>query len=96
MPAIIMAEKARYGLPDEPGQRNSRRLALGLLPVSGIRMQADRMRGRVHQVHRRLEARHEPVVGVHRGVGERQQTRSPRLDTLGVVVHRRHREVAAN
>jgi hypothetical protein len=44
MPAIIMAEKARYGLPDEPGQRNSRRLTLGLLPVSGIRMQADRLR----------------------------------------------------
>jgi hypothetical protein len=39
-----MAEKARYGLPDEPGQRNSRRLTLGLLPVSGIRMQADRLR----------------------------------------------------
>ena len=36
-PAIIIAENARYGLPDESGQRNSRRLAFALSPVSGIR-----------------------------------------------------------
>src|SRR3954462_14843826 len=43
-PAIIMAENARYGLPDESGQRNSARFAFGLLPVIGIRTQAERLR----------------------------------------------------
>src|SRR6202012_5048008 len=43
-PAISMAANARYGLPDESGQRNSRRLAFGLLPVIGIRTHADRLR----------------------------------------------------
>ena len=44
MPAIIMAEKARYGLADGSGTRNSSRLALGLEPVIGMRTQADRFR----------------------------------------------------
>src|SRR5262249_57806552 len=44
MPAIIIAEKARYGLAEGSGTRNSRRLALGLAPVIGIRTQAERLR----------------------------------------------------
>ena len=44
MPAISMAANARYGLPELSGQRNSRRLAFGLLPVIGMRTQADRLR----------------------------------------------------
>ena len=43
-PAIIIAANARYGLADGSGQRNSRRLALALVPVSGMRMQAERLR----------------------------------------------------
>src|ERR687890_26756 len=43
-PAIIMAENARYGLLDGSGTRNSTRLALGLLPVTGMRVQAERLR----------------------------------------------------
>ena len=43
-PAISMAEKARYGLADGSGTRNSTRLALGLLPVTGMRVQAERLR----------------------------------------------------
>ena len=39
-----MAEKARYGLADGSGTRNSSRLAFGLGPVIGMRMQADRLR----------------------------------------------------
>src|SRR5688500_12970596 len=44
MPAIIIAENARYGLLDGSGTRNSTRLALALLPVTGMRVQADRLR----------------------------------------------------
>ena len=44
MPAISIAEKARYGLLDGSGTRNSRRLAFGLVPVIGMRMQAERLR----------------------------------------------------
>ena len=43
-PAINWAAKERYGLADGSGTRNSMRLALGLLPVIGIRMQAERLR----------------------------------------------------
>src|SRR5581483_8333762 len=43
-PAISMAAKARYGLQDGSGMRNSRRLALGLLEYIGMRMQALRLR----------------------------------------------------
>src|SRR5437016_6004528 len=43
-PACSMAEKARYGLHDGSGQRNSRRLAFGLFEYSGIRTAADRLR----------------------------------------------------
>jgi hypothetical protein len=39
-----MAENARYGFPDELGQRNSSRLAFGLLPVIRIRTHAERLR----------------------------------------------------
>ncbi|SKV25687.1 Uncharacterised protein [Mycobacteroides abscessus subsp. abscessus] len=44
IPAISMAANARYGLPELSGQRNSRRLAFGLLPVIGMRTQAERLR----------------------------------------------------
>ena len=42
-PAISIAEKARYGLADGSGTRNSIRLAFGLVPVIGTRMQAERL-----------------------------------------------------
>ena len=38
------AAKARYGLAEGSGTRNSRRLALGEAPVTGIRMHAERLR----------------------------------------------------
>ena len=41
---MSMAEKARYGLHDGSGQRNSTRLALGLWEYSGIRHAAERLR----------------------------------------------------
>src|SRR5438034_10572364 len=43
-PAISIAEKARYGLHDGSGTRNSIRLAFGFAPVTGIRVQAERLR----------------------------------------------------
>src|SRR6266536_4638477 len=43
-PAISMAENARYGLADGSGTRNSMRLAFALVPVTGIRLQAERLR----------------------------------------------------
>src|SRR5919199_819438 len=43
-PAMSMAAKARYGLADESGQRNSIRLAFGESEYIGIRMHADRLR----------------------------------------------------
>ena len=39
-----MAGNARYGLHDGSGQRNSRRLALGLVEYSGMRTHAERLR----------------------------------------------------
>ena len=39
-----MAEKARYGLADGSGTRNSTRLAFAFVPVTGMRVQADRLR----------------------------------------------------
>ena len=43
-PASSSAEKARYGLADGSGQRNSMRLAFGFEPVIGMRTQAERLR----------------------------------------------------
>ena len=43
-PAISFAENARYGFADGSGTRNSMRLALGELPVIGMRTQAERLR----------------------------------------------------
>ena len=43
-PAISIAEKARYGLHDGSGARNSRRRALGLFEYVGMRTHADRLR----------------------------------------------------
>ncbi len=43
-PAISCAEKARNGLQDGSGARNSIRLAAGAVPASGIRMAAERLR----------------------------------------------------
>ena len=39
-----MAENARYGLQEGSGQRNSTRLAFGLLEYRGIRQAAERLR----------------------------------------------------
>src|ERR1700733_11595639 len=44
VPALRIAEKARYGLADGSGTRNSIRLAFGLVPVIGMRQHADRFR----------------------------------------------------
>jgi hypothetical protein len=38
------AEKARYGLQDGSGTRNSIRLAFAFVPVTGMRVQAERLR----------------------------------------------------
>ena len=92
-PASSSAEKARYGLADGSGQRNSMRLAFGLEPVIGMRTQAERLRWRVDQVDRRLEAGDQAVVGVHRRVGERQQRRGV-LEDAADVVARHVREAA--
>ena len=43
-PAISCAEKARNGLQDGSGARNSMRFAAGEVPASGIRMAAERLR----------------------------------------------------
>src|SRR4051812_12723531 len=43
-PAISIAAKARYGLHDGSGQRNSTRLAFGLFEYSGMRQAAERLR----------------------------------------------------
>jgi hypothetical protein len=43
-PAISCAEKARNGLQDGSGARNSIRFAAGEVPASGIRMAAERLR----------------------------------------------------
>src|SRR5207253_8754944 len=43
-PAISMAEKARYGLQDGSGERNSMRFALGLGEYMGMRIAAERLR----------------------------------------------------
>ena len=43
MPAISMAAKPRYGLARASPERNSRRFAFGLGPVSGIRTAAERL-----------------------------------------------------
>jgi hypothetical protein len=44
MAAIVMALKARYGLQDESGQRNSMRLVFGLSLYIGMRTAAERLR----------------------------------------------------
>src|SRR6267154_1155423 len=43
-PAISIAAKARYGLQDGSGERNSSRLALGLGEYIGMRIAAERLR----------------------------------------------------
>src|SRR3954466_5053732 len=43
-PAINMAEKARYGLQEGSGERNSIRFAFGLGEYIGMRIAADRLR----------------------------------------------------
>src|SRR5919107_240110 len=43
-PAMSIAANARYGFDDGSGTRNSMRLALGFEPVTGMRMQAERLR----------------------------------------------------
>src|SRR2546421_12340700 len=43
-PAISMAAKARYGLQDGSGERNSSRFAFGLGEYIGMRIAAERLR----------------------------------------------------
>ena len=73
--AISMAAKARYGLHEPSGQRNSMRLAFGLRRVD---RDADRRRAvaaAVGEVDRRLVAGHQPLVAVGRRVGDGAQGR---------------------
>ena len=44
MPAINIAENARYGFAAASGQRNSIRFAFGESEYIGIRIQAERLR----------------------------------------------------
>ena len=44
IPAIAMAEKARYGLQDGSGKRTSTRFAFGLGEYIGMRQAAERLR----------------------------------------------------
>ena len=43
-PAISIAEKARYGLQDGSGVRNSMRFAFGEVCATGMRTAAERLR----------------------------------------------------
>src|SRR6185437_15711642 len=42
-PAMSCTANARYGLPEASGARNSMRLAFGLVPVIGMRIDAERL-----------------------------------------------------
>jgi hypothetical protein len=42
-PAMSCAANARYGFPEASGARNSMRLALGFVPVIGMRIDAERL-----------------------------------------------------
>ena len=44
MAAMVIALKARYGLQELSGQRNSMRLVLGFSLYMGMRMAAERLR----------------------------------------------------
>ena len=75
-PAISIAANARYGLHDGSGQRNSRRFAFGLFEYERDAHRRRAVALRVHEVHRRLVARHEPLVRVRRRVREREDRRA--------------------
>src|SRR6516165_6937211 len=63
--AISITAKAKYGLLDGSGQRNSMRFALGFDEYIGMRIAAA-----IRQVHRGLEAGDEPLVAIGRRIGE--------------------------
>ena len=81
--AVLDAVEAGHQLRREREVGVGRRVGHAELDALGLRGRArDRdahagraVAGRVDQVDRRLVARHQPVVGVHRRVGERQQRR---------------------
>src|SRR5205807_7552965 len=80
-PAISMAEKARYGLQDGSGERNSMRFAFGLGEYMGMRIAAERLRelyarftGASKPGTRRL---YELVVGLQRAASERACLSTP-------------------
>src|ERR1700693_4572952 len=80
-PAISIAEKARYGLHEGSGERNSIRLALGLGEYIGMRMAALRFRdeyarftGASNPGTRRL---YEFVVGLQSAARARACLRTP-------------------
>src|SRR5437879_3973452 len=80
-PAISMAEKARYGLQEGSGERNSMRFALGLGEYIGMRMAADRLR----ELYARLTGASKPgtkrlyelVVGLQIAASARACLRTP-------------------
>src|SRR4051794_30381182 len=81
MAAIVMALKARYGLHEESGQRNSMRLVLGFSLYMGMRIAAERLRdektrftGASSPGTRRL---YELVVGLHNAHSARAFFRIP-------------------
>ena len=76
-PAISIAAKARYGLASGSGKRTSTRLAFGLVGV-GNAARGRAVARRIGEQHRRLEARHQALVGVGGRVGEG-------VDRLGVL-----------
>src|SRR5512140_3258689 len=80
-PAISMAAKARYGLHDGSGERNSRRLAFGLGEYMGMRMAALRLRdeyARFTGASKPGTSRlYELVVGLHSAARARACLRTP-------------------
>lgn len=71
-PAISCAEKARNGLQDGSGARNSMRFAAGEVPGQRDTDGGGAVACGVHQVDRSFEARDQTVVGVQGRVGEGQ------------------------
>src|SRR5438128_4095536 len=80
-PAISMAEKARYGLQDGSGERNSIRFAFGLGEYMGMRIAADRLR----ELYARFTGASNPgtsrlcelVVGLQNAANARACLRTP-------------------
>src|SRR4051812_19137856 len=80
-PAISIAAKARYGLHDGSGERNSSRLAFGDGEYIGMRIDAERLRdeyARFTGASKPGTSRlYEFVVGLHKAARARACFRSP-------------------